>query len=250
MPGGPQEARNFARKRDADRFPIKIDHELAAGTYVDPAQGAITLVDYWGDFVSRRFLAPGTAGLHADSAARVFPLFGRRFWSISAGTTRSSSGPRRPHGAKAEGRITRVARPNLPKARAKVELPTEEELEPLMDATFPRMRMAIELGARAGLRLGADARRPRLKTNDSYRVIPVTAETIAMLPEHTAEPHGVVLDMAGRAWAGTVFGSAWAKLKRRLGLHYRYHDLRLFFCTHSWPTASTPRRSPTPPAWT
>jgi integrase len=120
------------------------------------------------------------------------------------------------------------------------------------------MRLAITLGARAGVRrseaLGLTVDRSDrerctvtvdrlagqrgapfvfapLKTAASHRVVPVAPETIDDLPEVVEGELGLVLALDGPSWADTVFGSAWTQLARGTKLPYSFHDLRHYFCS-------------------
>ena len=53
-PGGPQLARHFDRKLDADRFKVEIEHQLHSGTYVSPIAGKIRLETYVTEWMERR----------------------------------------------------------------------------------------------------------------------------------------------------------------------------------------------------
>jgi integrase len=280
-PGGPQRAKDFARKVDAERFLVDVQHRLLTRTYIDPRSGEILLGDYWADFATRRIWADGTAALYADTARRILPIIGGRPLEAvstveiekllaamaarySPGTVRTSWIHLRAvlNAARAEGRLATVPKPRLPKVQRKLTVPSEEAVEELYEAASARMRIAIELGARAGLRrseaLGLTVDRvdrgrltitvdrqvaPRLgagepfrfaealKTANSHRVVPVTSETIERLPSTSEHGLGLLLAVDGRGWAPTVFTVAWRELARRVGIGFTFHDLRHFFCT-------------------
>jgi hypothetical protein len=53
-PGGPQRARHFPRKIDAERFLVKVQHRLMSGVYTSPAAGRITLAQSTAEWLDRR----------------------------------------------------------------------------------------------------------------------------------------------------------------------------------------------------
>ena len=53
-PGGPQRARHFARKLDAERFLVEVQHRLMTGQYTSPAAGRITAGQYAVEWLERR----------------------------------------------------------------------------------------------------------------------------------------------------------------------------------------------------
>jgi integrase len=243
--------------------------------------GRVVLSAYWADFSTRRHWSAGTRELYADSWRRISPPLGAHTLSAitqaevekalvviagrySPGTVRTTWGHLRAvlMAAHAEGRIPRVPRPPLPKVRGTVSVPCEDEVEALYEAAHPRMRVAIELGARVGLRrseaLGLTLDRidrkggaitvdrqaeprlaatepfrwaPRLKTDNSYPVVPVHADTLDRLPLEVEDTRGLLFTVKDTPWTGPVFGACWAKLAKRVGLPNTFHDLRHFFCT-------------------
>jgi integrase len=46
-PGGPQKTKHFARKIDAERWLVSVQHDLMTGAYVDPANGRTTVADFY-----------------------------------------------------------------------------------------------------------------------------------------------------------------------------------------------------------
>ncbi len=53
-PGGPQRARHFDRKIDAERFLTAVEHRLLSGSYVPPAAGRMRIEDYAAEWTARR----------------------------------------------------------------------------------------------------------------------------------------------------------------------------------------------------
>jgi integrase len=52
-PGGPQKTKHFARKLDAERHLVKVQHDLLAGTYVAPEASRATLESWYRTWSSR-----------------------------------------------------------------------------------------------------------------------------------------------------------------------------------------------------
>ncbi|HET8621678.1 MAG TPA: site-specific integrase [Acidimicrobiales bacterium] len=78
-PGGPQRARHFARKIDAERFLVDVEHRLLAGSYVPPAAGRMRVEDFAAEWMARR--RPGWRDSTAQRYERelrlhVFPKLG------------------------------------------------------------------------------------------------------------------------------------------------------------------------------
>ena len=46
-PGGPQKTKHFRKKIDAERYVVKVQHDLMVGAYVDPSAGRTTVEDYF-----------------------------------------------------------------------------------------------------------------------------------------------------------------------------------------------------------
>jgi len=84
-PGGPQRARHFTRKIDAERFLVDVEHRLLSGSYVPPAAGRMRVEDYTAEWMERR-----RAGWREATAQRyeremrlhVLPILGR--WPLAA----------------------------------------------------------------------------------------------------------------------------------------------------------------------
>src|SRR2546421_3319873 len=53
-PGGPQRTRQFARKVDAERHLVKVQHDLMAGGYVDPAKARTTIDELYAVWSARQ----------------------------------------------------------------------------------------------------------------------------------------------------------------------------------------------------
>ena len=273
-------AKHFTHKRDAQAFLVDVQHRLSRGERIDLKAGHNLLEDWWVEWASRQLWRPRTVGAVADSAARVLPLLGKRpvgslrsadvqkalvmlsEAGLAPGTVRLTWQHLRSclRAAQADGLLAQVPKVVTPRAESKVAIPTAEEIDALYAAATPRMRLAICLEARAGLRrsealgLTVDridreratitvdrqaaqrgAREPfafaPLKTAASHRVVPVSTETIEELPMLVDAEHGLVLDVDGRPWADTVFGVTWPKLAHQVGIRCSFHDLRHYFCS-------------------
>jgi integrase len=84
-PGGPQRSRAFARKVDAERWLVEVQHQLVTGRYVDPSAGRITVADYAASWLARRTWRPLTRDRVEGELRRfILPQFGA--WPI--GTVR------------------------------------------------------------------------------------------------------------------------------------------------------------------
>lgn len=76
-PDGKSRSRQFARKVDAQRFLVEVEHRKQVGTYVDPAAGRVTFQTY-----AERWLAAQTVdaktveGLTSHLRAHLVPAFG------------------------------------------------------------------------------------------------------------------------------------------------------------------------------
>lgn len=78
-PGGPQRTKQFARKIDADRFLVDVQHRLLTGTYTPPSAGQVTVAAYAEEWVSRRTWAPATRErVERDLRLYITPRLGDR----------------------------------------------------------------------------------------------------------------------------------------------------------------------------
>src|SRR5437762_13374102 len=78
-PSGPQLAKHFDRKVDADRFLIDLQHRLLNGAYTPPSAGRISLADYANEWTKRRSWEPATHD-RIERALRlhILPKLGER----------------------------------------------------------------------------------------------------------------------------------------------------------------------------
>jgi Phage integrase, N-terminal SAM-like domain len=91
-PGGPQRARHFSRKIDAERFLVDVEHRLLSGSYAPPAAGRMRVEDYAAEWMARR--GPGWRDSTAQRYERelrlhVFPNLGD--WPLAASAVSTSS---------------------------------------------------------------------------------------------------------------------------------------------------------------
>jgi integrase len=78
-PGGPQGAKHFARKIDAERFLIDVQHRLLSGTYTAPSAGQVTVAAYAADWQTRRSWAPATHDrIERELRLYILPKLGPR----------------------------------------------------------------------------------------------------------------------------------------------------------------------------
>ena len=82
-PGGPQKAKHFNRRLDAERWLTEVEHKLLTGAYTDPAVGMLTVEQYTAEWLGRRQWRPATVD-RVERTLRlwILPTFGvpgRRF---------------------------------------------------------------------------------------------------------------------------------------------------------------------------
>lgn len=78
-PGGPQKAKHFPRKTDAERFLVDVQHRLMIGTYTPPSAGQVTLGTYAEEWLGRRAWAPSTRErVERDLRLHIIPTLGDR----------------------------------------------------------------------------------------------------------------------------------------------------------------------------
>lgn len=78
-PGGPQRARHFPRKVDAEQFLTKVGHDLLSGAYVDPRAGQVTLEQWVGEWLCRQHWRESTrSGTTRRLTLHVLPVLGAR----------------------------------------------------------------------------------------------------------------------------------------------------------------------------
>jgi integrase len=79
FPGGPQKTRQFARKVDAERFLVEIQHRILSGSYTPPEAGRITVEAYSVEWRRRRTWAPATEDrIEREFRLHIIPKLGAR----------------------------------------------------------------------------------------------------------------------------------------------------------------------------
>lgn len=172
---GRQRSKTFARRRDADQWRTKVEHDVLSGTYVDPTAGRVTLDTYRASWAAGQQWAPSTRQLHDDRwRDHVAPVIGARAigslrpsemrqWiggltlgpTASAGlvaTVSSVLNAALVDGVIARNPLSGVTRPKV--VRRRVDIPTVDEVEALATAMPPEWVVMVALGAGLGLRAG------------------------------------------------------------------------------------------------
>jgi integrase len=171
-PGGPQRTKSFARKIDAERHLVDVQHRLLTGAYVDPDASKTTLSEFAELHLSRQPWRPATIDMARQAFAHATGAFGDRpLGSIRAGDVQAfvtgldlaASTVRLVHqhlaalldAAVTDGLIARnPARGIKLPARmpSPVLPPTLDQVRALLDVATPWFRPAVILGAGLGLR--------------------------------------------------------------------------------------------------
>jgi integrase len=283
---GRERSRAFDRKIDAERYAAAMEADQLRGVYVDPRRGTMAVRDY-GELKflpSLVHLRPNSASTYT-SALRThwWPLVGDRQMrsltrsdmkaavaalasAASPATVKTVFGVMRAmmaaavdDGVIAVNPCSRVPLPRI-QQREVEPLPAAAVLA-LADALPGRYRIAVPLGAGAGLRFGEasgltvprvnflqrrilvveQAQRGELaplKTRASRRTIPaddwVLAEITAHLQRYGTGPAQVIMSTpSGRLVRRNSFASAWRSAVCAAGLPdgTRYHALRHFYAS-------------------
>ena len=173
--GGPQRTKQFARKIDAERHLVKVEHDLLVGAYVTPEASRVTLEPYIRAHLARQPWRENTRDLAANALLHhALDFFGDRplgsvrkadVQAFVSGLELAPSTVRTVHqhlnlllSAAVEDHLI-VVNPakgvRLPASdRGEIVPPTAEQLEALREAAPPWFRTAIVLGAGLGLRQG------------------------------------------------------------------------------------------------
>lgn len=78
-PGGPQRARHFPRKIDAEQHIVEVQHRLMTGAYVSPKAGGMTIRAFAEEWTGRRTWEPATADRIArELRLHILPKLGDR----------------------------------------------------------------------------------------------------------------------------------------------------------------------------
>jgi integrase len=171
---GNQRSKTFARKIDADRHLIAVQHSLQSGTYVDRDAGKVTFTDFFREWATRQ-VWESTTVLAMDLAVRT-----TTFADLPIGSIRRSHVERwvkamavdlapstirtRVNNVRAVFRAAvrdRVipmdpsADVTLPRNRRQgAVIPTPDQVRAVIDSADPDWKLFFALGAFAGLRLG------------------------------------------------------------------------------------------------
>ena len=176
-PGGPQRAKHFDRKTDAQRFLARVQSQLLEGAYIDPTAGQIRFADYAAAWQKAQVHRPTTeAQVDAHLRNHILPAFGDRpVASIRPSEVqawvRGRANLLAPSTVEVVYRILsailadavadRLMARNpakgvrLPRqAKKPVEPPTVGDIEGLIDTMPDRYRAIVVLAAGTGLRQG------------------------------------------------------------------------------------------------
>jgi integrase len=176
-PGGPQRARHFARKIDAERFLVDVQHRLLSGVYTSPAAGRITVAAYADEWLERRRRRWRAATfdryerelrLHIVPTLGGWPLANLRREHVEAWVAELPLAPSSSAlvaqtlssllaSAVEDGRIPRnpVTGAKLPSLAAPPVVPlTVEQIRRLASAAVEHVRAAVVVVAGTGLRQG------------------------------------------------------------------------------------------------
>jgi integrase len=174
-PGGPQSAKSFRRKIDAERHLTKVRHDLLTGTYIAPEAAAVTLGDYVATHLARQPWADATRDIAANGLGHALRFFGQdrpvasvRKADVQAFVTGLELAPstvkvvhQHLHTLLAAAVDDRLVVVNsakgvrLPRGTAgEVVPPSAEEVAALYEAAPDWFRVAVVEGAGLGLRQG------------------------------------------------------------------------------------------------
>jgi integrase len=176
-PDGRQRSKDFARKVDAERFLVQIEHTKLTGAYVDPSAGRVTLKSYAEQWREVQVHRPSTAAqVETNLRLHVYPTLGERqigsirpselqAWVSGRGAVLSAGTVRlifRYLSAIFRAAVADRLIPSspcigikLPKVeRAQVEPLAVEQVEALIAAAPDRYRALVVFAAGTGLRQG------------------------------------------------------------------------------------------------
>jgi hypothetical protein len=176
-PGGPQRAKHFARKVDAERFLTTVEHSKLVGSYVDPAKGKVTVAQYVETWLERMIPTwRGTTAVlvevylrrHVLSTLGPRPLASIRRSDIEASAAAlplaaSTAGTVRQHlgqvfaAAVEDGLLVRnpAAGARMPRVEDRRTQPLARPVVDALEAAAPAwFRVAFPLGLGLGLRQG------------------------------------------------------------------------------------------------
>ncbi len=171
-PGGPQRARSFARKIDAQQFLVGVQHAQHSGTYVEPERARVTLREFAEVHIARQPWRAGTESTARAALHHALVVLGDRplnairrgdVQAMLAGIDRAPGTVRlvRQHltsvlqAAVDDGLIVRNPARGVKVAGSptgEVVPPTTAQVQALYDVAPEWFRAAIVLGAGLGLR--------------------------------------------------------------------------------------------------
>jgi integrase len=176
-PGGPQRAKHFDRKIDADRFLVKLQHDLMTGSYIDPRQAQTPLLAYaekWLERMRPTWRTTTAASVENSARLHILPVLGSRqiaaikrsdieAWAAALKLSPATVATVRQHlgqlltAAVEDGLIARnpAAGAKMPKNEtARPEPVPAPVIEAITEALPSWARVAVPLGLGAGLRQG------------------------------------------------------------------------------------------------
>lgn len=175
-PGGPQTAKTFTRKVDADRWLVNVQHDLLSGTYVALEARRMTVEDYYGQWVTRMAPTwrPATLRTVRNSFGHILPVLGTRpLVAVRKADVEALAGalPLAPSSVRlvarhlammftaavADDLLPRspIQRLRLPRVEAEKARPLPlDTIEAIRVALPDWMRVVVPLGVGAGLRQG------------------------------------------------------------------------------------------------
>jgi integrase len=210
-PGGPQRAKSFTRKLDAERHLAEVQVALARGSYLTKEQQSVTLAPYRTAFVARQVWRDRTRDIAARSPERCETELGadrpltsirrsdveafvvRLSASFAPGTVRTTFQHLRTliRSAMADGLLVvdptmRVKLPTRP--ATELVIPTAGELQALLRAAPAGCRAAVILGAHVGLRAGEAQGLLAGDVDFLRRTVNVRRQLVSKPTPHLAEP--------------------------------------------------------------
>ena len=176
-PGGLQKSKHFDRKLDAERFLVKLHHDLLTGTYIDPRRAQTPFVEYvesWLDRMRPTWRETTAATVENSLRRHVLPVLGKRqiaaikradieSWAAALDLGPSTVATVRQHlgqvltAAVEDGLIARnpAAGAKMPRNETPRPEPVLSPVIAAITASLPSWaRVAVPLGLGAGLRHG------------------------------------------------------------------------------------------------
>lgn len=208
-PGGPQRARHFARKIDAERFLVDVQHRLLTGAYIAPEAARVTFDAYSRQHVERQPWRASSAQVAEFGLRHARAAFGKR----PLGSIRKSDVQAFVSGLKLSPTTVGVAFQHvngvfeaavqdrliafnpakgvkLPKrGGGEIVPPTLEQVALIYDAAVAWFRPAVVLGAGLGLRQAEAAGLTGDRIDWLGRVVRIDRQWVTrMRPSHFGPP--------------------------------------------------------------